>query len=267
MEGCELELTIKTFYSVLELVRDDPVAIIDDSSFDKIVDSLYEVCKADSKYLDSVFQSVSHLEEILTQLAINVNSKAAAFGIRLLEICMVFQKIQYQRNTSLLKQLLTANCQPNVVCAVLSLLKAVLNSCDGTRWLLEEQIHFLIFNQLGTSSFFVARIAEDVIQCILLNCVRNVMDKSSSNYELCKRCLDELITHLGIDSQSSIVPFATLIRIVSHLITSGLSADALQYLFTCYWPLDKWFAQFMIRTAEECHLMLNVFETCIKNHW
>lgn len=258
---------IKTFHSVLELVRDEPTAIIDDSSFDKTVDSLYEVCKTDSKCLDVVFQSISHMEEMLTQLAVNVNSKAAAFGIKLLEICIVFQKVQYQSNTSLLKQLLTCDSQPNVLCAVLSVLKAILSHCNGICWLLEEQIHLLVINQLCTSSFFVARMAEDVIQCILLNCTNNVIDKSSPSHELCARCLDSLVAYLAIDSQSSTVSYATMMRLVSHLITSGLSADALQYLFTCYWPFDKWFAQFAVRSAEECQLTLSLFETCIKNHW
>lgn len=259
--------TVKTFHSVLELVMEEPNAIIDDSSFDKIVDSLYELCRADTKYLDSVFQSISHTEKILEQLALNVNSKAAAFGIRLLEICIVFQKVQYQHYTSLLKQLLTANSQPNVVCVVLSVLKAVLNSCDGICWLLEEQIHLLVINQLTTSSFFVARMTEDIIQCIILSCTTNIIDKCFSSHELCKRCLDDLISYLGIDSQSSIVPFTTLIRLISHLFTSGLSAEPLQYLITNYWPFDKWFAQFTIRTAEECQLILNLFEACIKSNW
>jgi len=265
MEGCELELTIGTFRSVLELVRDEPTSIVDDSSFDKIVDSLYEVCKADSKYLDSVFQSVSHMEEILEQLAVSVNSKAAAFGIRLLEIFIIFHKVCYQNSTSLLKQLLTANPQPNVVCAVLNVLKAILNSCNGICWLLKEQIHLLVLNQLSTSSFFVTRLTEDVIQSILLSCTKNVIDGLSPDYEMCKRCLDELTVYLGIDHDS--VPFATLIRLVSQLVSSGSSAEALQYLFTCYWPFDKWFAQFTTRTAKECHLMLNLFETCIQSHW
>ena len=257
---------IRTFHSILELVRDEPAAIIDDSSFDKIVDSLYEVCTKDSKCLDSVFQSVSRMEEILTQLAVNVNSKAAAFGIRLLEICIVFQKVQYQNNTSLLKQLLTCDSQPNVLCAVLSLLKAIVSHCNGICWLLQEQMHLLVINHFCTSSFFVARMAEGVIQCILLNCTKHVIDRSSS-HELCARCLDDLVAYLAIDSQSSIVSYAILIRIVSHLITSGLSAEALQYLFTGYWPFDKWFAQFAVRSTEECQLILNLFETCIKNDW
>ena len=263
MEDCEFE----TFRSVLELVRDDPTTVIDDSSFDKIVDSLYEVCKADSKYLDSVFQSISRIEEILKQLAVNVNSKAAAFGIRLLEICIVFQKVPYQHNTSLLKQLLTANSQPNVVCAVLSILKAILNSCNGLCWLLEKQLHLLVIKQLAISSFFVARMTEDVIQCMVLNCAEQLVDKNSSSHELCKRCLDELVTYLDGNSQSTIVPFTTLIRIVSHLIANGLSTEALQHLFATYWPFDKWFAQFAMRKAEECHAVLNLFETCIKNYW
>lgn len=263
----ELELTINTFQSVLELVRDEPAAIIDDSSFDKIVDTLYEVCKTDGQYLDSVFQSISLMEEILAQLATNASSKAAAFGIRVLEICIVFQKVQYQHNTSLLKQLLTASSQPNVLCAVLSVLKVVVSNCDGICWLLEENFHILVFNQLTTSSFFVTRMAEDVIECILSTCTKNVIDKNSS-YELCKRCLDDMIAYIGIDSQFSVVSFSTLIRLVSHLITrSGLSAEALQYLFTSYWPFDKWFAQFTIRMAEECHLVLNLLEACVKNHW
>ena len=263
MESCEFE----TFRSVLTLVRDEPTAVIDDSSFDKIVDSLYEVCKVDSKYLDSVFQSVSRMEEILKQLAFSVNSKAAAFGIRLLEICIVFQKVPYQHITSLLKQLLTASSLPNVVCAVLNILKAILNNCNGLCWLLEKQLHLLVINQVATSSFFVTRMTEDVIQSVILSCTEQLINKNSSNHELCKRCLDELVMHLDIDSQSTIVPFTTLIRIVSHLITSGLSVEALQYLFTTYWPFDKWFAQFAIRTAEECHVVLNLFETCNKNHW
>lgn len=265
MEGCELEL-IGTFRSVIELVRDEPTAIVDDSSFDKIVDSLYEVCKADSKYLDSVFQSVSHMEEILKQMAVNVNSKAASFGIRLLEISIVFHKVCYQNSTSLLKQLLTTNPHLNVVCAVLNLLKAVLNSCNGICWLLEEQIHLLVFNQLCTLSFFVTRLTEEVIQSILLSCTKYVIDGLSPDYEQCKRCLDELTVYLGIESQSS-VPFAILIRLVSRLVNSESSAEALQYLFICYWPFHKWFAQFTTRTAEECNLMLDLFENCIQNHW
>ena len=263
MESCEFE----TFRSVLELVRDEPAAVIDDSSFDKIVDSLYEVCKADGKYLDSVFQSVSCMEEILKQLAINVNSKAAAFGIRLLEISIVFQKVPYQHTTSLLRNLLTANSQPNVVCAALSVLKAMLNSCNGLCWLLEEKLHLLVINQLAISSYFVARTTEDVIHCMILGCAEQIVDKNSSSHELCKKCLNELATYLDTDLQSTIVPFTTLIRILSHLITSGLSAEALQYLFDTYWPFDKWFAQFAIRKAEECHAVLNLFETCIKTHW
>ena len=258
---------IKTFHSVLELVRDEPTAIVDDSSFDKIVDSLYEVCNTDSKCLEAIFQSVPRMEEILIQLAVNVNSKAAAFGLKLLEICIVFQKVQCQSHTSLLKQLLTCDSQPNILCAVLSVLKAILSHCNGLCWLLEEQIHLLVINQLCTSSFFVARMAEDVIQCILRNCTINVIDKSSPSRELCTRCLDSLVAYLAIDSQSSTVSYATLTRLVSHLISSGLSAEALQYLFTCYWPFDKWFVQFAVRSAEECQLTLNLFETCIKDHW
>lgn len=263
MESCEFE----TFRSVLELVRDDPAAVIDDSSFDKIVDSLYEVCKADSKYLDFVFQSVSCMEEILKQLTVNVNSKAAAFGIRLLKIFIVFQKVPYQNTTSLLKNLLTANSQPNVVCAVLSTLKAILNSCNGLCWLLEENLHLLVINQLVISSYFVARMTEDVIHCVILGCAEQLVDNTSSNHELCKRCLNEMAMYLDTDSQSTIVPFTTLIRILSHLIASGLSAEALQYLFITYWPFDKWFAQVAIRKAEECHGVLNLFETCIKTPW
>ena len=268
MESCELELTLKMFGSVLDLVRDEPTAIIDDSSFDKIVDSLYELCKVDINYLDSIFQSLPRVEEILEQLACNINSKAAAFGIRLLEICIACQKVPYQHKISLLKQLLTADSQPNVVCVTLSIVKAILNKCDGILWLLEEKLHVLVINQLTMSSFFVARMAEDVIQCVVQSCVKHAVDKISSSQELCKNCLDELVNaHLDIDSQSCIVPFTTLIRIVTHLITSGLSAEALQYLFTSYWPLDKWFAQFTLRTVEECHAVLNLFESCIKNHW
>ena len=263
MESCEFE----TFRSVLELVRDEPTAVIDDSSFDKIVDSLYEVCKADSKYLDSVFQSVSHMEETLKQLAINVNSKAAAFGIRLLEICIVFQKVPYQHTASLLKQLLTVNSQLNVVCAALGVVKAILNSCNGLCWLLEEKLHLLVINQFAISSYFVVRMTEDVIHCVILGCAEQLVDKNSSNHELCRKCLDEMATYLDIDSQSTIIPFTTLIRILSHLITSRLSAEALQYLFNTYWPFDKWFAQFAVRKAEECHAVLNLFETCIKTHW
>lgn len=267
MERVETELAIKTFYSVLELVRDEPTAIIDDSSYDKIVDSLYEVCKADSKYLDSVFQSVPRVAEILEHLAGNVNSKAATFGIRLLEICIVFKKACYQSNTSLLKKLLKDKSQPNVVCAVLNVLKAVLNSHEGMCWLLEEQIYLLVLDQLGTSSFFVARATEDVIQRILLGCTRNIMDKNSISFELCKKCLDELFMYLSVGSQSSVVPFGTLIRLVSHLVNNGMPSELLEYLFTHFWPFDKWFAQFNTRTAKECHSILNLFEICIKNQW
>ena len=260
---CELELTVQTFHSVLELVRDEPTAIIDDSSFDKIIDSLYDVCKTDCKFLDSV----SRIEEIPLQLAFNINSKAASFGIRLLEIYIVFQKVCYQQYGSLLKQL-TANCQPNILCAVLSVLKAIVSSHDGMCWLLEEQIHLLVFNQLCTSSsYFVTRITEDVIQCVLLSCMNNVVDKPTSDSELYKRNLDELMTYLCIESCSPTIPFTTLMRLASHVVSSGSSSDVMEHLFTCYWPFDKWFAQLATRTAEECHLILNLFETCIQNHW
>ena len=259
---------MKMLGSVLDLVRDEPTAIIDDSSFDKIVDSLYELCKVDINYLDSIFQSIPRVEEILEQLAFNINSKAAAFGIRLLEICIVCQKVSYQHKASLLRQLLTGNSQPNVVCATLSIVKAILSKCDAIQWLLEENLHILVINQLTTSSFFVARMAEDAIQCVILSCAEHAIDKNSSSQELCKKCLDELVSiHLDIDSQSCIAPFTTLIRIVTHLITSGLSAETLQHLFTSYWPFNKWFSRLTLRTAEECHAILNLFESCIKNHW
>ena len=62
-----------TFQSVLELVRNDPSAIVDDSSFDKITDTLCEVCRVDGNFLSTLFQYVPSIEEIIPQLTASMN--------------------------------------------------------------------------------------------------------------------------------------------------------------------------------------------------
>ena len=63
-----------TFQSVLELARNDPSAIVYDSSFDKITDTLCEVCRVDGNFLSTLFQYVPSIEEIILQLTASMNS-------------------------------------------------------------------------------------------------------------------------------------------------------------------------------------------------
>ena len=256
-----------TFRSVLELVRDDPSAIVDDSSFDKIIDTLYEACKVDDNFLSSLFQSVPNIEETILQLTVGTNSKAASFGIRLLGLCIRYQRLPYQQYNSLLKQLLSC-AAPNIVCAVLGVLKMIVLECDGLYWLLEERLHILILSQLSTSSYFVGRIAEIVHQ-ILVACVENITEEkshASGLKKLCKTCLDDLSV-LSTAEDNHQLSFATITRLASCIVGSSLSTEVLQYLFTNFWSLNKWCGGLTTCTSEECQLIVSFFETCIHNNW
>jgi len=262
-----------TLRSVLELVRDDPSAIVDDSSFDKIIDTLHGACKVDDTFLSSLFQSVPNIEETILQLTVSMNSKAASFGIRLLGLCIRYQRLPYQQYTSLLKQLLSSTA-PNIVCAVLGVLKMIVLECDGLYWLLEERLHILILNQLSTSSYFVSRIAENVVHQILVTCVENIIEEKShaSGHglkESCKTCLDDLsvLSTAEDNHQSYNVSFAIIMRLASCIVGSSLSTEVLQYLFTNFWSLSKWWGGLTTCTSERCQLIVTFFETCIQNNW
>ena len=260
-----------TFQSVLELVRNDPSAIVDDSSFDKIIDTLCEVCRVDGNFLSTLFQYVPSMEEIIPQLTVSMNSKAASFSIRLLGLCIRYQRLPYQHYTSLLKQSLSG-AAPNVVCAVLGVLKIIVVECDGLYWLLEERVHILVLNQLRTSSYFVARMAEDVIRQILVTCVENVFEEKAGLKELCKTCLDDLGDHLNIEvvknaQQSNTVSFTTIIRLASRTLSTSLPSEVIQYLFTNFWSLSNWWGGLATCTAKQCQLTMSFFETCIQNDW
>ena len=124
------------------------------------------------------------------------------------------------------------------MCAVLGVLKIIVVECDGLYWLLEERVHILVLNQLSTSSYFVARMAEEVIHQILVTCVENVFEEKAGLKELCKTCLDDLGDHLNIEEvvknaqQSNTVSFTTIIRLASHTLSTSLPAEVIQYLFT-----------------------------------
>jgi len=260
-----------TLRLVLELVRDDPSTIVDDSSFDKIIDTLCEACKVDDNFLSSLFQSVPSIKETILQLTVGMNSKAASFGIRLLGLCIRYQRLPYQQYTLLLKQSMSSEA-PNVVCAVLGVLKIIVVECDGLYWLLEERIHILILNQLSTSSYFVARMAENVVHQILVTCVENVIEEKShvpGLKELCTTCLDDLsiLNIVKEHHQCDTVSFATVMRLASCSVGSGLSTEVLQYLFTNFWSLSKWWDELTTCTSKQCQLIVNFFETCIQNDW
>lgn len=257
-----------TFRSVLELVRHDPSAIVDDSSFDKIIDTLNEVCKENGNFLSGLFQSVPSMIETIQQLAVSVSSKAASFGMRLLGLCIRYQRLPYQRYTSLLKQSV-CSMAPNIVCAVLGVLKIIVVEHDGIDWIMEERIHILILNKLNSLSYFVASMAKDVVRQLIVICVENVVKEQSEIKGLCKACLDDLHAHLNVEFNDNrplnIGLFSTVMRLASHMVETSLPPEVFKYLFTNFWSLDKWWDRVATFQAKQSQLMLSFFETCINN--